>query len=37
MNCDPNELAEAAKCYQCIPYGMTPAVWIYLLCLWANE
>lgn len=32
----PKTLAELAKCYRCIPEGMTLAVWIYLLCQWAN-
>ena len=31
VNCDPNALLEAAKCYKCIPEGMLNPVLIYLL------
>lgn len=34
--CDPKELTEASKCY-CLPKNVTLAVWIYLLCQWANK
>lgn len=37
MTCEPQELIELAKCYKCIPKGPTMAVWIYLLCQWANQ
>lgn len=36
MNCDPNTLMAAAKCFKCIPKKMLPEVQIYLLCQWAN-
>lgn len=36
MNCDPNALMEAAKCFRCIPAGEQAAIQIYLLCQWAN-
>ena len=32
MDCDPNSLIEAAKCFRCIPKGMQREVMIYLLC-----
>lgn len=33
VNCDPSELANAARCFEsCIPAGMQPAVQNYLLC-----
>lgn len=36
VNCDPGELAKAAKCY-CFS-GIPPEqVWIYLICQWANR
>lgn len=28
---------ELAKCYETIPPGMVMAVWILLICNWANE
>jgi hypothetical protein len=36
MNCDPNELIKAAKCYRCIPRPVLRATMISLLCRWAN-
>lgn len=36
MNCDPNTLLAAAKCFKCIPRGMLPEVQISLLCQWAQ-
>lgn len=36
MNCDPNTLMAAAKCFKCIPRGTIPEVQISLLCQWAN-
>jgi hypothetical protein len=36
MNCDPQALMAAAKCYRCIPAGMLPEVQISLLCQWLN-
>ena len=35
MNCTPEALAEAAKCYR-LPKDRTRAVWISLLCQWAG-
>lgn len=32
VNCDPNELMAAAKCFRCIPKGLQRAVQLYLLC-----
>jgi hypothetical protein len=37
MTCDPNTLMEAAKCFRCIPKGMTKEVMIYLLCQWLKK
>lgn len=37
MNCDPKTLVESAKCFRCIPNGMSKQVMIYLLCQWANK
>lgn len=37
MNCDPNTLAEAAKCFQCLPRRLQQQVWIYLLCAWWQD
>jgi hypothetical protein len=37
MNCDPNALIEAAKCFRCLPPGMTREMLVYLLCQWANS
>ena len=31
VNCDPNALLEAAKCFKCIPVEMQNPVLIYLL------
>lgn len=31
VDCDPNALMEAAKCYKCIPKGTQPEVMILLL------
>lgn len=31
INCDPNALLEASKCFKCIPPGMQPEVMLYLL------
>ena len=31
VNCDPNALLEAAKCFKCIPVGMQNPILIYLL------
>ena len=36
MTCDPKALAEAAKCFTCIPKGKLRQVMIYLLCLIAK-
>jgi hypothetical protein len=36
MNCDPNALLEAARCFRCIPSGMLSSVRIDLICQWAN-
>lgn len=32
VNCDPNELMAAARCFRCIPKGLQRAVQLYLLC-----
>jgi hypothetical protein len=34
MDCDPNALASAARCFSCLPDPK--AVTIYLLCQWGN-
>lgn len=31
VSCQPNDLAQAAKCFECIPTGMQAAVQTYLL------
>lgn len=31
IDCDPNALLDAAKCFKCIPKGLEPEVMIYLL------
>lgn len=37
IDCDPDALVEAAKCFRCIPEGMTLEVWIYLICQWLER
>jgi hypothetical protein len=37
VNCDPNALLEAARCYRCIPKGMQDEVITWLLCQVANQ
>ena len=37
MNCDPNALMEAAKCFKCIPRKSQREVLIYLFCQLAND
>jgi hypothetical protein len=37
MNCTPNSLMEAAKCFRCIAPGHMPQVITYLMCQWANN
>lgn len=32
MNCDPQSLLNAARCFACIPKGTQKEIWIYLLC-----
>ena len=36
MNCDPNSLASAAKCFQCLPNSIIGAIKTYLMCQWQN-
>ncbi len=36
MACDPSTLAFDARCFACIPSGVVPSVWIYLICQWLN-
>lgn len=36
MNCEPEDLIAAAKCYRCIPRGMQASVQLYLLASIAN-
>jgi hypothetical protein len=31
ISCQPNDLLELSRCYECIPSGMQPEVMIYLL------
>jgi hypothetical protein len=35
MNCDPNALAEAAACFDCLPPATLSEIETYLLCQWA--
>jgi len=37
MNCDPQSLMEAAKCYRCLPHSRLREAQVYLLCQWANN
>lgn len=37
VNCDPNELANAAKCFECLPESTRKAIETYLLCLLASN
>jgi hypothetical protein len=37
VDCTPNSLEEAAKCFKCIPKGMQSEVMIYLLATIAKE
>lgn len=38
MDCSPDVLLQAARCYDCtIPPGSQPSVRSYLLCQWANK
>ena len=36
ISCDPNDLAEAAKCFQCVNLKSRLAIKTYLLCQYAN-
>lgn len=36
VSCDPVSLAEAAACFECLSEGQVDALFIYLLCQWAN-
>lgn len=36
MDCTPSALAQAAKCFSCIPRGMVPAAKTMLLSKWAG-
>lgn len=37
MNCDPNALLAAARCFSCIPKGKLREVIVYLFCQWENS
>lgn len=37
MTCTPTALAEAARCYEDLPAGDISAIWIQLLCSWAEK
>jgi hypothetical protein len=36
MNCDPNSLAQASRCLECLPEGLLPYARLVTLCNWAN-
>lgn len=36
MNCDPNALAQAARCFSCLPPHILDGIKTYLLCQWEN-
>lgn len=36
VNCDPNALLDAAKCFRCVPDGMQAAVQTFLLAVIAG-
>lgn len=37
VDCDPNALLAASKCFKCIPVGEQGAVMLYLLAIIAGE
>lgn len=36
MNCDPSALAQAARCFSCLPPNILEGIKSYLLCQWEN-
>jgi len=37
VNCDPNSLAQAARCFQCLLPKTLAEIETYLLCQWSNH
>jgi len=36
MNCDPNVLAEAARCFDCLSPATLEQIQTYLMCQWVD-
>ena len=36
ISCDPNDLLEASKCFQCIPHARASMLRLALTCVWAG-
>jgi hypothetical protein len=36
MNCDPNALADAARCFDCLPPKVLTDTATYLMCQWVG-